>query len=153
VAEIGLDRLTDMLDAECELEGLCARLASQRMTALEKGQLQDLHERAKTLVHGRDEMDYLALNQEFHDLICAGAHNDTLADTTRALRERLRPFRQSQSGEQGRRLARSLDEHDAIVNAIMSGSPDAAYEAMRVHNARLSTGILNLLHRKPKPQP
>lgn len=37
VAEIGLERLSDMLDAECELEGLCARLAAMRMTALEKG--------------------------------------------------------------------------------------------------------------------
>src|SRR5882757_683606 len=74
VARIGLDRLADMLDAECEIEALCARLASQRMTALEKGRLQALHEQSKERLQDRDETDYLALNKEFHDLICAGAH-------------------------------------------------------------------------------
>lgn len=153
VAEIGLERLADMLDAECELEGLCARLAALRMTALEKGQLRDLHDRSKALVDDKDDATYFSLNQDFHDLICAGAHNDTLEDTTRALRERLAPFRQSQSSDEGRRLARSFDEHDAIVSAIVGSNPDGAYEAMRTHNARLSTGVLNLLRRQAAVKP
>lgn len=147
VAEIGLERLSDMLDAECELEGLCARLAAMRMTALEKGQLRDLHDRSRPVAEAQDGPTYLTLNQEFHDLICAGAHNETLADTTRALRERLSPFRQSQAEEKGRRLMRSVEEHDAIVEAITRGDGDAAYEAMRAHNARLGTGVLKLLRR------
>lgn len=147
VAEIGLERLSDMLDAECELEGLCARLAAMRMTALEKGQLRDLHDRSRPVAEQQDGSAYLVMNQEFHDLICAGAHNETLADTTRALRERLSPFRQSQAEEQGRRLMRSVEEHDAIVEAVTRGDGDAAYEAMRAHNARLGTGVLKLLRR------
>jgi DNA-binding GntR family transcriptional regulator len=145
VARIGLDRLADMLDAECEIEALCARLASQRMSALEKGRLQALHEHSKERLQDRDESDYLALNKEFHDLICAGAHNVTLETTARDLRDRLAPFRQTQSELQGQRLARSHEEHDLIVAAIVRGAPDAAYEAMRGHIARLSTGVLQLL--------
>lgn len=145
VAQIGIDRLADMLDAECELEGLCARLAAQRMTALEKGQLQDLHERGRALIGHNDEMEYLALNQSFHDLICQGAHNNTLAAVTRELRDRLAPFRQSQANDQGQRLIRSHDEHTQITEAILRGDATAAYEVMRSHNARLSTGVINLL--------
>lgn len=145
VARIGIDRLADMLDAECELEGLCARLAAQRMTALEKGQLQDLHEQGRALIGSNDEMEYLALNQSFHDLICQGAHNRTLAAATRELRDRLAPFRQSQNDDQGRRLARSHDEHTQITEAILRGDSSTAYEVMRSHNARLSTGVINLL--------
>lgn len=150
VVQVGLDRLSDMLDAECEIEALCAKLASQRMTALEKGQLRSIHEQAKALVGDNDETDYLTLNQEFHDLICAGAHNATLGLITRDLRDRLAPFRQTQSNEFGQRLARSHEEHNRIIDAIQRGAANEAYEAMRDHNARLSTGVLRLL-RQPDP--
>jgi DNA-binding GntR family transcriptional regulator len=147
VAVIGIDRLSDMLDAECELEALCARLASQRMTTPEKGQLRNLHDEAKELTTADDEADYLVLNQRFHELICVGAHNATLATMTRDLRDRLAPFRQSQSESRPRRLTRSHDEHGLIVDAILRSEAQAAYEAMRNHNARLSAGVLSLLRR------
>lgn len=147
VAVIGIDRLSDMLDAECELEAMCARLASQRMTTPEKGQLQELHDQAKELTTVNDEADYLVLNQQFHELICTGAHNATLATMTRDLRDRLAPFRQTQSESRPRRLTRSHDEHELIVDAILRSDAQAAYEAMRNHNARLSAGVLGLLRR------
>lgn len=143
VAQISIDQLADMLDAECEIEALCARLAAQRMTAVEKGALQECHNQAKELTREKDETRYLVINQTFHDMICDGAHNATLASMTRDLRTRLAPFRQSQSGE--RRLSRSHEEHAKVVDAILSDNQDAAYNAMRLHNARLSSGILGLL--------
>ncbi len=97
VAQISLDQLSDMLDAECEIEALCARLGSQRMTAVEKGALQECHRQAQKLTRDRDETRYLEINQRFHDIICDGAHNTTLAAMARDLRARLAPFRQSQS--------------------------------------------------------
>ena len=149
VAIIGIDRLSDMLDAECELEALCARLASQRMTTPEKGQLQEMHDQGKELTMADDEADYLALNQRFHEMITTGAHNATLATITRDLRDRLAPFRQSQSESRPKRLARSHDEHALIVDAIVRSDAQAAYDAMRNHNARLSAGVLSLLIRHP----
>jgi DNA-binding GntR family transcriptional regulator len=145
VAHISIDKLADMLDAECELEALCARLAAQRMSAVEKGALLECHGRAKALTRDRDETRYLVINQTFHEMICNGAHNATLATMTRDLRDRLSPFRQSQSASLVGRLALSHDEHTLIVDAIVSGNADAAHDAMLRHNARLSSGILGLL--------
>lgn len=150
VAQISLDQLADMLDAECEMEALCARLASQRMTAVEKGALQECHDQAKRLTKDRDELRYLSMNQTFHDMICDGAHNSTLAGMTRDLRARLAPFRQSQSVAMDLRLAQSHEEHTKIVDAILAGHQDAAYDAMRRHNARLSSGILGALRARGK---
>jgi DNA-binding GntR family transcriptional regulator len=144
VAQISIDQLADMLDAECELEALCARLASQRMNALEKGALQECHNQAKEMTRDRDALRYLVINQAFHDLICDGAHNSTLASITRDLRTRLAPFRQSQTETKGR-LATSHEEHAQIVKAILKSDPDDAQDAMRRHNARLSSGILGQL--------
>ena len=138
-------RIAAQLDGECELEGLCARLSALRMSAVEKGTLQACHDEAKALTRHRDLTQYLTINQRFHDLICEGAHNKSLAGMTRDLRLRLAPFRQTQEGNQITRLSRSHEEHAQIVEAILKSDPDAAYEAMRSHNARLSSGILSLL--------
>ncbi|MDT2023246.1 GntR family transcriptional regulator [Methylocella sp. CPCC 101449] len=153
VAEIGIPQLADMLEAECEIEGLCAKLSAQRMTALDKGNLMEIHRQAVKLGNSRSEAAYLQLNHEFHDLICAGARNQTIATTARELRERLGAFRQSQSGTLKERMERSNEEHEAIVQAILAGQPEAAYEAMRKHNARLSSGVLRLLSRNVEIAP
>jgi len=78
-------------------------------------------------------------------MICDGAHNATLAAMTRELRTRLSPFRQSQSAALGQRLAQSHEEHSRIVEAILASDPEAAQDAMRRHDARLSSGVLGLL--------
>jgi DNA-binding GntR family transcriptional regulator len=153
VARIGIDRLTDMLEAQCALEALCARLASERMTAIEKGQLQELHEQAKAVASRGDREGYLDLNQQFHALICAGSHNATLSAMVRELRDRLSPFRRTQSAGIDERLMRSLEEHASVVEAILGSDPEAAFGAMRGHNARLSTGVLGLIRKSPAPVP
>lgn len=146
VAQISVSELADMLDAECELEGLCARLASQRMTATEKSALEECHSRAKRLTGSRNVSGYLALNQTFHEMISDGAHNETLAGIVRDLRARLIPFlRQTQFELKEDRLARSHHEHALIVDAILESEPDAAYAAMRRHNARLASAMIRLL--------
>jgi DNA-binding GntR family transcriptional regulator len=145
VARIGIERLADMLEAECELEAHCARLASQRMTGLDRGQLQELFDRSTERARAGDREAYLELNQEFHELICSGVHNETIGATVRDLRDRLAPFRRTQPAELEDRLLRSHGEHEAIVRAIIGGDPEAAYTAMRNHNARLSSGVLLLV--------
>jgi len=152
VARIGLDELADMLDAECELEALCARLAAQRMSAMEKKRLEHLHQESAEQVARGDEHGYLGLNQQFHDLVLAGTHNRTVARAVRSLRDRLAPFRQAQTGVE-RRLAVSHEEHGAIVRAILDADPDAAYEAMRNHNARLGSFVLERIRNARPDRP
>ncbi len=144
VANIGIAELADMLEAECELEALCAQLAAQRMSVVEKKQLERLHEQTEALVKGQDEGEYLTLNKKFHDVICAGTHNQTLSGMLRGLRDRLSAFRNAQAGTE-RRLAVSHEEHGAVVEAILASDGAAAYAAMRNHDARLSTKVLDRL--------
>nr|WP_275690663.1 GntR family transcriptional regulator [Gluconacetobacter azotocaptans] len=145
VTQISLDQLADMLDAECEIEALCARLASQKMNALEKSMLQGLYEQGKDAAQRGDQTAYWAINRSFHELIGRGAHNETLAGLMQDLRTRLAPFRQAQPLAHGERLNRSRDDHGAVVRAIVAGDPEAAYTVMRDHNARLAAGVLQLL--------
>lgn len=147
VAQIGIDRLSTLLEADCELEALCARRAAQCMTSMEKKELEFLHEQSEKFVAERNDENYLISNSQFHALICAGARNDVLAGMVEDLRQRLAPFRQAQN-EIEDRFAVSHMEHGAVVDAILSGNSEAAYLAMRGHNARISSTVIRLIKRR-----
>ncbi|MBL8379573.1 MAG: GntR family transcriptional regulator [Burkholderiales bacterium] len=144
VANIGMSELSDMLEAECEVESLCAQLAAQRMGMVEKKRLESLHQQIEAHVRDGALAQYLDLNKKFHDLICTGTRNRTIAELVRGLRDRLAPFRQAQEGTE-RRLEVAQEEHAAVVEAILTSDGSAAYAAMRNHNARLSTRVLDRL--------
>ena len=151
VAEIGLEELSDLLEAECELEALCAQIAAHRMSLLEKKHLERIHELTTEAVDQDDEATYLALNHEFHNAISAGTHNHHIAQMIGNLRGRLSGFRQAQSQTE-KRLVTSHSEHQSIVQAILSSDAPRAFEAMRLHNARLSSKVIEQLM-KPKRSP
>jgi DNA-binding FadR family transcriptional regulator len=78
------------------------------------------------------EEDYEHFNTEFHSRLYRGAHNTHIHDLTVATRSRLAPFRRAQFMLPGR-LAKSWQEHDVIVTAIMRGDAAAAGKAARDH--------------------
>jgi DNA-binding GntR family transcriptional regulator len=121
-----------MFEAMAELEALCAGLAAERMTAIERGALEAVHEELRALVHGSDPQHYHEVNEAFHATIYAGAHNSYLAEMTHATRNRVQPFRRAQFRNLGR-LAKSHLEHDGVVVAILRGDRAGAAAAMRLH--------------------
>jgi DNA-binding GntR family transcriptional regulator len=125
-------RLLGMFEAMAELEALCAGLAAERMTALERRALEALHEELRALIHSGDPQGYHETNEAFHGAIYAGAHNDYLVELTVATRLRVAPFRRAQFRNLGR-LAKSHVEHDRVMVAILRGDRARAAEAMRAH--------------------
>ena len=146
VAAISIEQLETLFEAQCELEALCARRAAESMTAMERKKLQHLHEQCAEQVAARDHQGYLETNEQFHRHIYAGTHNSVLVTMLGDLRDRLAPFRQAQT-DVDRRLELSYDEHDAVVRSIINGEPEAAFAAMRDHDARLSTHVLRIIRR------
>jgi DNA-binding GntR family transcriptional regulator len=131
-------RLEGMFEVMAELEALCAGLSAKRMTADERQYLDALHRDLRGLVHGGDPQRYHEVNELFHGVIYAGAHNDYLAEQTQATRLRLSPFRRAQFRNLGR-LAKSHQEHDRVVVAILRGDCGAAANAMREHVIKVRT--------------
>lgn len=150
VASISVDDLSDMLEAMCELDALCCRLSAQRMSAMQKKQLEMLHVQSKQCMDAGDEAGYLALNREFHQLLSAGTQNKTLMALIDSHRERLAPFRAAQSDVE-ERFTVSFDEHEKVVEAVLASDAEGAYNAMRSHTARLSIHVLDRLQHSRKP--
>jgi DNA-binding GntR family transcriptional regulator len=151
VARIGVAELAKLLEADCELEALCARRAAECMTAMEKKELEFIYEQSASFAHDENTVDYLINNRQFHALILTGAHNEVLAGMVADLRERLAPFRQAQA-QVDDRLAVSHEEHGAIVKAILAANCEDAYNAMRSHHARLSNSVLRLIRTRQEAE-
>ncbi|WP_244499465.1 GntR family transcriptional regulator [Rhizobium sp. AC44/96] len=137
VANVTESYLHSMFEAMSELEAICARLAAERMTVDERRTLELEHRASAKLVHAGADEDYAAHNTEFHSQLYRGAHNDHIYELVTQTRARLAPFRRAQFRLPGR-LAKSYDEHDVIVTAIMRGDTVAASQAAYAHVAIVS---------------
>ncbi len=132
VAEMSIERLTDMFEMSAEMEALCVRLASNRMRPLERARLARLHESSATLVEAGDIAGYATFNLAFHEAIYSATHNSYIAEQALALRNRMAGFRRAQLFEP-QRVRRSFEEHRDILEAMMRGEGDEAARRMRAH--------------------
>jgi DNA-binding GntR family transcriptional regulator len=140
VATLTPDQLDDIFVAMVELEATCARLAAMSMLPAERRNLQRLHESMAQLAERELIDQYELANEELHSMICQGAHNPVLAEMTEQLRNRRRPYRNTQFRSPGR-LIHSQDEHEAVVRAIISGDPARAHASMLHHLGQASASF------------
>ena len=137
VARPTSERLAGMFEVMAEFEALCAGLAAERMSGAERRELEDAHEQLRALIHSGDPQRYHEINEAFHGVVYAGAHNGHLAELTLGTRVRVSPYRRAQFRNLGR-LAQSHVEHDRVVVAILRGDRDGAARAMRAHIVTVS---------------
>ena len=126
------EQVESLFVAMAEMEATCARLAAMSMTPIERRRLQARHETMMALAAAGDPDAYSDANVAFHTAIYAGSHNAPLSEFTVGLRRRVGPFRRAQFRLEGR-LLRSVEEHDAVVRAILTGDAAAAHAAMLHH--------------------
>ena len=132
VAKIGPHQLVEMFEFMSELEATCGRLATRRMSEVERQHLLTAHLDCKSACDTRDPDDYFYRNEAFHHAIYDGCHNVFLADQARSLQRRLRPYRRLQLRVRNR-VEKSYQEHDAVVQAIINGDGETAAALLRAH--------------------
>lgn len=132
VVEMTAERIGELFELMAEIEAVCVRFATHRITAKERTALSHIHAAALKKVQDGDLDGYDALNQDFHAALYSATHNSELQTHALALRRRGAPFRRAQfRGLE--RLRASWTEHDAILQCIFAGDGDAAARLMRAH--------------------
>lgn len=132
VKRIGPTQLLEMFEVMGELEAMCARLAARRNSASDRERLLAAHHECEAASHHDDADHYFYCNERFHEAIYASSHNGYLQEQALQLSRLLRPYRRLQLRVRGR-MTTSYQEHDKVVQAILSGDPDAASQALRDH--------------------
>ncbi len=132
VARITPTRTMEMFEVMAEIEAVCVRLATYRMTLKERGELTRIHESSLRAVERGDVDTYDTLNGEFHMALYKAAHNSFLQEVALSARARLVALRRVQLRQKGRML-RSRSEHDGVMQAIAEGDAETASRRMRAH--------------------
>ncbi|MDA5194197.1 GntR family transcriptional regulator [Govanella unica] len=144
VLPMTLETLSDMFEVTAEVEAICARLATNRMTSLERSKLNMLHDSSEQFLKTGDVAGYDAFNLEFHTAIYQATHNNFLVEQALQLRARLLPFRRTQLRTSGR-LQQSQLEHGQILKAMARGNADEAAFAMREHMLNAGSALARFL--------
>jgi DNA-binding GntR family transcriptional regulator len=135
VVAVDQAELDGLFEASGEVETLCARLCAQRALPAERKRIQVIHASTIKAIGSRNVQVYSSLNEELHKAILAGGHNKTLEEVAHNLRQRLAPFRARIFFASHNRMAKSREEHEELVNAILAQDGEAAAHAMREHAA------------------
>jgi len=140
VTRMTAERIMDMFETSAEIEAMCVRLATYRMTPLERSHLLKLHDASKAMVEAGDYDAYDAFNFEFHESIYRATHNGFLAEQAIAVRTRLTAFRRTQL-RQDDRIVRSRDAHAGVMEAISRGDGEEAARRMRAHMLNAASAL------------
>jgi len=124
--------LVAMMEALGELEGVLARLAALRIGASLRDELAQALEGTRARALAQDAAGYEQANAVLHEVIYRASVNPFIVDQTRMVRLRIAAFR-GRLFEKPGRLAKSQSEHQRVVEAILTGDPEGAAEAMRDH--------------------
>jgi DNA-binding GntR family transcriptional regulator len=132
VTSIGPARLLEMFEVMGELEAMCGRLASRRMSEAERAELVAAHQACEKARAEKDSDTYFYCNERFHAAIYTGSHNGFLGEQALQLHRRLRPYRRLQLRVRNR-MGTSFKEHEGIVHAIVTGDAEAVAQTLREH--------------------
>lgn len=132
VKALTITELIEMFQVMAELEGLCARLAARRMTDGERAAMREAHELCSGHAAANDYEGFFAANNRLHEIVYQGSHSSFLRDETRALRNRLNPYRRFIT-DQPHRMEDSVREHEVVYEAIERRDGEEAHRLMREH--------------------
>ncbi|MGY9106050.1 MAG: GntR family transcriptional regulator [Alphaproteobacteria bacterium] len=122
----------ELFEAMAEIEASCAMLASRRITNEALQEMRHQNESCRTALENNDVDVYYRENERFHFILYEHSGNKYLCNEAKRLHKRLKPYRRIQLQLRGR-MAQSLTEHTAVVNALETGDQQLAAETMRNH--------------------
>lgn len=132
VASLTIKRLLELIEIMAHFEELATRLATINMSNSELQELAKIHKTCVQSAAKGDSKGYYAGSKIFHQLLYKGSRNTALVEMAQNLRNRIFPYLRNQLSI-GDRLARSLDEHERVIKAVMARDPDTAGRLMREH--------------------
>ena len=144
VRAIKAEALIEMFQVMAELEGLCARLAARRVSQVWGNEISNIHQRLVAASETGDIDVFYDVNQEFHEAIYEASRSAFLADQTRKLRNQVAAYRRRVT-RMPNRIADTVREHEAIMQAILAHDPERAHCTMRDHVNLLGDNLLDFL--------
>ncbi len=137
------------------LEGVCARAAAEKMTPADFARLEELHAELEEKFDGRDQEEYIRINNRYHSFVQDLAGNRTLNQIVSGLRKKILLYRFQSLNLPGRFEA-SIKEHRDLLEAFRNRAAPKAEKIMKTHLQKQSQAIEALAKKtgeeKPAPE-
>lgn len=130
VASLDHNQLAELYEVRAELEGLAAQLAAQHATPEEVRVLYGMIATDRTLIDHPDRLSQA--NRRFHNQIHLASRNRYLINQLEMVHRSMALLTSSALAVDGR-SEQTLDEHQAIVEAIERRDSEAANKALKTH--------------------
>lgn len=124
--------LSDLFEVAAELEGMAARLASENLTASHRETIQSGLQQCVDAAEAEDIPEYAKANLAFHSAIHHASGNEWLCNQLEQIQARINVYRLMPYKVVGR-LEKSVEEHQAIADAIFGKDGKSANTLMRDH--------------------
>ncbi|HYG43629.1 MAG TPA: GntR family transcriptional regulator [Bordetella sp.] len=151
VARMDVQELLAIWELMAEMEGVCTRMACQRMTTQERQELARVHREAAAIVEDDDAQAWREANHAFHEVLYRGCRNPYLREQLLGLRARTGAYLRHAFIAVGRVRA-SYEQHGELVEAIVANDPERAHQMMMRHIslAQGARGLADFLINLPK---
>lgn len=129
VSDISISDLQDIFELRAELEGLCGRLAAQRITPEQVARLEQLFDGIETNGNIDDDVE---IDQKFHQLVLEATQNEHLKDMLsrlHCLSLRLLYLTKSRMAT----VREDYSDYGAVIRALKLRDAAAADAALRQH--------------------
>jgi len=136
-----IDEIDQMFEVMSGLEGMCARLAAQKMTNRDLKKIESLHAELEKHYAKKDPKTYLETNWTFHEFIQELSKNKVLNEVANILRQKILLYRQRQL-YQPNRFKDSMQEHREILAAFRKKDPELAEKVMKNHLLRQGQALV-----------
>lgn len=132
VARTNIKKLIQAFEMVSELEGICGRLATRRMSDAEIRALRECHEKSEQLLKARDIDTHYRYCRKFHVLLINGTHNEEIMEVANRVGSKLLPYRRFQLHYPGRAEA-NFEAHSLVLKAVLERDEDTAATIMKTH--------------------
>lgn len=144
ISELSLTDYVQLIEAVSHLEGIAAKLATQRITDKEIAVLEEIISKAEEAYKEDDIFTVVELDYSFHYMISQIARNRYLADATKRL-HRLTSRFIILAWKNGDKKIISNEEHRKILSAIKARKGSQAKQRTFEHTQNAKERILNAL--------
>jgi len=144
VASVTPEEVLDVYAVREVLNGLAARLAAENASTTDLIRLRRLHREMKWAFDDGDIARMASLNFDFHDAICVASRNAFLLEMLRKAHDTHHRYPGS-TFSLPEEAAKSIEEHDEILQAIESGDAKRAEELAQHHTARARQARIKML--------
>lgn len=132
VLGISREDLRDIYEIRCEIEGIAAQRAANRISEEEIAKLKELIDLQEFYCAKNDADHIKSVDNDFHYLIYRFSGSNILYTTLMPLHKKIQKYRKA-SVENKTRSSQSYEEHKAILEALIAKNGELAKEKMALH--------------------